>query len=301
MAKEQDLSLNPQKISGVCGRLMCCLRYEFDAYKDFKSRAPKQNATVKTPDGPAKVVDLDVPREVVSVRLEGEKPVRVPLAKFDPPTEGARPNTIGKEAWEEATAPAEPEFSSTSLFTTDQFTGTDKLAEAGRVRRTGSSSKKSRKEAPEERTTGEGHARRRRRSTKVSADFEHASKQEGKNKGSAPKRKPRKRSDQKGQETRPSREESSGQKKKQPRQQGESGQQREQRPRPGQKSSGLRNGGQKQQKGNPDAKRRQRPQQEGKPASDGQQARPNEHRRARRRSHKAGGNGDGNGNAQSEA
>ena len=137
MAKEQDLSLNPQKISGVCGRLMCCLRYEFDAYKDFKSRAPKQNATVKTPDGPAKVVDLDVPREVVSVRLEGEKPVRVPLSKFDPPTEGARPNTIGKEAWEEATAPVEPEFSSTSLFTTDQFTGTDKLAEAGRVRRTG--------------------------------------------------------------------------------------------------------------------------------------------------------------------
>ena len=51
MAKEQDLSLNPQKISGVCGRLMCCLRYEFDAYKDFKSRAPKQNATVETPDG----------------------------------------------------------------------------------------------------------------------------------------------------------------------------------------------------------------------------------------------------------
>ena len=42
MAKEQDLSLNPQKISGVCGRLMCCLRYEFDAYKDFKGRAQAQ-------------------------------------------------------------------------------------------------------------------------------------------------------------------------------------------------------------------------------------------------------------------
>ena len=71
MAKEQDLSLNPQKISGVCGRLMCCLRYEFDAYKDFKSRAPKQNATVETPDGPAKVVDLDVPREIVSLKIMG--------------------------------------------------------------------------------------------------------------------------------------------------------------------------------------------------------------------------------------
>ncbi len=75
MAKEQDLSLNPQKISGVCGRLMCCLRYEFDAYKDFKSRAPKQNSQVETPAGTAKVVDLDVPREIVSLKVEGEKPV----------------------------------------------------------------------------------------------------------------------------------------------------------------------------------------------------------------------------------
>lgn len=100
MAKEQDLSLNPQKISGVCGRLMCCLRYEFDAYKDFKSRAPKQNATVETPDGPAKVVDLDVPREIVSLKIMGEKPVKVPLADFDPPEEGSnRPNRVGEEAW----------------------------------------------------------------------------------------------------------------------------------------------------------------------------------------------------------
>lgn len=102
MAKEQDLSLNPQKISGVCGRLMCCLRYEYDAYKDFKSRAPKKNAQVETPDGPAKVVDLDVPREVVSLRVEGEKPVRVPLADFEPAEEGARPKCVGCDAWERA-------------------------------------------------------------------------------------------------------------------------------------------------------------------------------------------------------
>lgn len=103
MAKEQDLSLNPQKISGVCGRLMCCLRYEFEAYKDFKSRAPKQNSTVDTPAGPAKVVDLDVPRETVSLKVEGEKPVKVPLADFEPPEEGsARPKVVGEEAWEVA-------------------------------------------------------------------------------------------------------------------------------------------------------------------------------------------------------
>ena len=140
MAKEQDLSLNPQKISGVCGRLMCCLRYEFDAYKDFKSRAPKQNATVETPDGPAKVVDLDVPREIVSLKIMGEKPVKVPLADFDPPEEGSnRPNRVGEEAWQDATTADPIGFAGESaLFgTTTQLTGQDKLADPGSVRRTG--------------------------------------------------------------------------------------------------------------------------------------------------------------------
>ncbi|MDZ4178151.1 MAG: regulatory iron-sulfur-containing complex subunit RicT, partial [Coriobacteriia bacterium] len=49
MAKEQDLPLNPLKISGLCGRLMCCLRYEYDAYKDFKQRAPKCGTQVDFP------------------------------------------------------------------------------------------------------------------------------------------------------------------------------------------------------------------------------------------------------------
>ena len=57
MAKEQDLPLNPLKISGLCGRLMCCLRYEYDAYKDYKSRAPKRGAIIETPIGSAKVID----------------------------------------------------------------------------------------------------------------------------------------------------------------------------------------------------------------------------------------------------
>ena len=79
MAKEQDLPLNPVKISGVCGRLMCCLRYEFEAYKDFKQRAPRKNAMIDTPDGPGKVVAFDTPREVITVRtIEGN--MKVPLA-----------------------------------------------------------------------------------------------------------------------------------------------------------------------------------------------------------------------------
>ncbi len=136
MAKEQDLSLNPQKISGLCGRLMCCLRYEYDAYKDFKSRAPKMNATIQTPAGPAKVVELDVPREIVALKVGDEKPVKVPLADFDQPAEeGVRPNSVGAQAWEEATAESVPGYGGEALtFLTSQFTGSDKLAEKGSVR-----------------------------------------------------------------------------------------------------------------------------------------------------------------------
>ena len=82
MAKEQDLPLNPLKISGFCGRLMCCLRYEYDAYKDFKSRAPKKNALIETPLGMAKVVGFDTPKEEVELRLEDGKMVNVPLSEM---------------------------------------------------------------------------------------------------------------------------------------------------------------------------------------------------------------------------
>lgn len=83
MAKEQDLPLNPLKISGLCGRLMCCLRYEFEAYKDFKSRAPKNGAILETPLGLAKVVEFDTPREVISLRLEDGKMLHIPLSGME--------------------------------------------------------------------------------------------------------------------------------------------------------------------------------------------------------------------------
>ena len=133
MAKEQDLSLNPQKISGICGRLMCCLRYEYEAYKDFHSRAPKKNARVLTPDGEGKVVDLDVPREIVHIKVGDEKPVKVPLSDMDEPAEGERPKTVGEEAWERANQPVvAPILNSSNLFAT-QLSGEDKLAEPGKV------------------------------------------------------------------------------------------------------------------------------------------------------------------------
>ena len=80
MAKEQDLPLNSSKISGVCGRLMCCLRYEFEAYKDFKSRAPKKKTLIDTPLGKARIQEYDTPREQLVLRLENGKVFKVNLA-----------------------------------------------------------------------------------------------------------------------------------------------------------------------------------------------------------------------------
>lgn len=69
MAKQQGLSLNPTKISGVCGRLMCCLRYENEAYQYLRKGMPDVGEHVKTPDGIAVVVDTNLMREKVSVRM----------------------------------------------------------------------------------------------------------------------------------------------------------------------------------------------------------------------------------------
>ena len=70
MAKTQNLSLNPTKISGTCGRLMCCLKYEQDAYEDLIRTSPKLDSFVDTPEGRGTVVELDLLRQRVKVRME---------------------------------------------------------------------------------------------------------------------------------------------------------------------------------------------------------------------------------------
>ena len=70
MAKTQNLSLNPTKISGTCGRLMCCLKYEQFAYEDLLRHAPKQDSFVDTPDGRGTVIEVDLLRQRVKVRME---------------------------------------------------------------------------------------------------------------------------------------------------------------------------------------------------------------------------------------
>ena len=70
MAKTQNLSLNPTKISGTCGRLMCCLKYEQEAYEDLLRNAPKMDSFVDTPEGRGTVVEVELLRSRVKVRME---------------------------------------------------------------------------------------------------------------------------------------------------------------------------------------------------------------------------------------
>ena len=71
MAKIQSMSLNPAKISGCCGRLMCCLRYEHEAYEELVRNVPKNGAFVETPDGYGNVTQVNVLRQTVKVKLDG--------------------------------------------------------------------------------------------------------------------------------------------------------------------------------------------------------------------------------------
>ncbi len=70
MAKEQGLSLNPVKISGACGRLMCCLKYEQEAYQDLLRSTPKVNAVVITPDGKGTVIDQNILTGMLTIQLD---------------------------------------------------------------------------------------------------------------------------------------------------------------------------------------------------------------------------------------
>jgi cell fate regulator YaaT (PSP1 superfamily) len=72
MAKDQDLPLNPMRISGACGRLMCCLKYEHPLYQDYAARAPKVGEQVETPEGDGTVVGHNVPGEKVVVRMAAD-------------------------------------------------------------------------------------------------------------------------------------------------------------------------------------------------------------------------------------
>ncbi len=81
MAKEQNLALNPQKISGACGRLMCCLAYEMDTYVDLKKDLPKVGKRVVTAQGAGKIIQQNIISQKIRVALDDGKEVEVGLGE----------------------------------------------------------------------------------------------------------------------------------------------------------------------------------------------------------------------------
>ena len=96
MAKEQNLPLNPMKISGVCGRLLCCLVYENEQYHMLKEKLPKEGQRVSTSMGVATVVGGNPLKETVLVELESQARVELPLSEVT--IEGEHPSPQGKKS-----------------------------------------------------------------------------------------------------------------------------------------------------------------------------------------------------------
>ena len=79
MAKEQSVSLNPEKISGLCGRLMCCLSFEFDVYQELKKNVPKSGKVINTAEGPGKIIRQNILKGEVVVVLESGKEITLKI------------------------------------------------------------------------------------------------------------------------------------------------------------------------------------------------------------------------------
>ncbi|MFH0753883.1 MAG: regulatory iron-sulfur-containing complex subunit RicT [Candidatus Omnitrophota bacterium] len=83
MAKEQALPLNPSKISGVCGRIKCCMAYEYNVYKELNKGLPKMGGKMQTADGKGKVINLDILKRLVHLDMGDGKIVKMNIPKTD--------------------------------------------------------------------------------------------------------------------------------------------------------------------------------------------------------------------------
>lgn len=83
MAKEQNLPLNPNKISGACGRLMCCLKYEHAHYNEFMKKAPRRGKEVKVPQGIGRITDINAIKQTAILTLESGMHIEVPISEIN--------------------------------------------------------------------------------------------------------------------------------------------------------------------------------------------------------------------------
>ncbi len=89
MAKEQQLSLNPNKISGICGRLMCCLTFEYASYQELRKSLPRVGKRIQVPEGEGKVIRYNLIRGTVTLETEDKRELEVPISSLleAPPAE----------------------------------------------------------------------------------------------------------------------------------------------------------------------------------------------------------------------
>lgn len=138
MAKDQGLSLNPESISGMCGKLLCCLDYEYPNYKEFLKNVPKIKSKISTPDGEAVVVDVNMPKETIEIKnIDSEKRTKVPVSVLEVDkkfarengneTDNVRPNKVGQEAWKSIQEESNI-ISLESVYTTSTLKDNEKLA-----------------------------------------------------------------------------------------------------------------------------------------------------------------------------
>ena len=125
MAKEQDLPLDPMKISGVCGRLACCLAYEAEQYHAMKEKLPRRGLRVFTPMGAGNVVGGNPLKETVLVEMESKATVEVPLNQITVMAEPKAPEPAGAEKEE----PAEPELQENKAANNQKPKEEDRIAE----------------------------------------------------------------------------------------------------------------------------------------------------------------------------
>jgi len=107
MAKLQELPLSPMEISGVCGRLLCCLAYEQDHYAETKKRLPKQGDPIDTPHGPGRVVQVNAIKETIQVELENQGMVEVSVEELASPTQAPVEETGRRRKRKELSEPPE--------------------------------------------------------------------------------------------------------------------------------------------------------------------------------------------------